>query len=488
MLLELAAGLAERLSPDELFDALAPQLQKLIGVDRASLTFYDPVRDHFDVIADALVPDGAGVKGRVVPHQGSRVGAAFDTGQPIMAPVETGHGAYCEDRFLAKWGMREGLTLPLVNDHGRLGTLNFDWKREGAPSEVDNALLADVARLLAACYERMENANALPAHESEVGGADSADRLVLLRPSLRPMVDRLIAIASSEAPILLTGETGTGKGVLARALHRWSRRVDGPFITCNCTALSPTLIESELFGHEKGAFTGAHVRRKGRFELADQGSLFLDEIGETTIELQAKLLGVVEDGEFHRVGGAHPIRPDARLIAATNRDLESEVHSGGFREDLFYRLNVLSICLPPLRECPDDIPYLVDHHVRRVCRAAGRVVPELSSQSMERLKAHSWPGNVRELANVVERALVLGGDVRTLEVTDDMFEASLQPAGSALLPLREVERRHVARVLEHTRGRVGGAGGAAEILGLHPNTLRSRLERLGLAPKPEESG
>lgn len=288
-------------------------------------------------------------------------------------------------------------------------------------------------------------------------------------------------VAKTESTVLLLGETGTGKELIARAIHAMSPRASRPIIKINCGAISPNLVESELFGHERGAFTGAAHRRLGRFELADGGTLFLDEVGELPPEAQIKLLRVLQEQEFERVGGDRTIRVDVRLIAATNRDLEAEVLAGRFRPDLYYRLNVFPVRVPPLRERVDDIPLLSRHFVEHFGRKMAKPLQDVSAGFLERLQSYAWPGNVRELQNVIERACVLA-ESAIVDSGDIPLGRPLVPAGSedGLVTMEEMERRHIRRALETCGGRIQGAQGAATLLGLHPNTLRSRMERLGI--------
>jgi transcriptional regulator with GAF, ATPase, and Fis domain len=278
---------------------------------------------------------------------------------------------------------------------------------------------------------------------------------------------------------LLLGETGTGKEVVARAIHSRSSRHDHAMIVLNCAALPPTLVESELFGHEKGAYTGAVTRQAGCFEHADGSTLFLDEIGDLPLEMQSKLLRVLQDGHFQRVGGTKPLKVDVRVLAATNCDLEAAVRSGKFREDLYYRLNVFPIRLPPLRERRDDIPFLAWVFVGEFGRTMGKTIESISRPSLEALTQYDWPGNVRELRNVIERAVIVSSSP-VLHI--DLPRRAAQPCVAATenLTLDEVERRHILSVLETTHWRVSGERGAAKILGLKPTTLESRMIKLGI--------
>jgi formate hydrogenlyase transcriptional activator len=301
-------------------------------------------------------------------------------------------------------------------------------------------------------------------------------------PAIRAVLAQVEKVAATEASVLLLGETGTGKELIAQRIHDLSPRHARPLIKVNCAALPPTLMESELFGREKGAYTGAVSREAGRFELADGSTLFLDEVGELSLDLQTKLLRVLQEGEFERVGSSRTRKVDVRIVAATNRDLAEAVREGRFRKDLFYRLNVFPIQMPALRERREDIPLLVWAFIEELGRSTGRAIDRISQRAMERLQEYAWPGNVRELRNVVERSMILsqGG---TLQL-------ALPDAGESVsdeaLALDEVQRRHIRRILDMTSGRISGPGGAADLLGLKPTTLRSRMERLGLDPRAPE--
>jgi PAS domain S-box-containing protein len=329
---------------------------------------------------------------------------------------------------------------------------------------------------------------------AEVDTRTEFDEIIGESSPLKYVLDRVKQVAPTDTTVVVEGETGVGKELVARAIHRLSERRDRPFVRVNCAALPATLIESELFGHERGAFTGATAQRLGRFELADGGSLLLDEVAELPLELQSKLLRVLQDGEFERVGSSKTRLADVRVLAATNRSLTDEVAAGRFRQDLFFRLQVYPITVPPLRERREDIPALVSFFVRRFSEAAGRSVTEVPKSVMRRLLAYHWPGNVRELQNVLERAVILTRG-STLELPDDLLPGSSEGAdvastpqgydgsGGKLDPVRsldEVQADHIRKVLAVTEGRVSGSGGAAEILGLHPNTLRSRMKKLGI--------
>jgi len=312
---------------------------------------------------------------------------------------------------------------------------------------------------------------------------DVFDDLVGAAPPLRAALSRLSMVAPTDATVLITGETGTGKELVARAIHRRSRRAARPFVSVNCAAIPASLIASELFGHERGAFTGALQRRLGRFELAAGGTLFLDEVGELPLETQIALLRVLQEREFERVGGTRAIHADVRVIAATNRDLQKAVDAGTFRSDLFYRLNVFPIEVPPLRDRAGDIRLLVEHFARRHAATLGKTVRRISRTTMDLLECYPWPGNVRELQNIVERSLIIC-DSDTLSVDESWLKSGRRVAtstdGGAASTLDGVKRAHILRVLEETNWTLGGPGGAAVRLGLKRTTLQSLLKRLGL--------
>ncbi len=348
-------------------------------------------------------------------------------------------------------------------------TLNIT-ERKLAELELDQAL-AEVDRL----RDRLEHENvylreqvvAETGHGVIVGGSEPVKRMLAMARRVAP----------TDSAVLITGETGTGKELLAKAIHDLSARKARTMIAVNCAALPAPLIESELYGREKGAYTGAMTRQVGRFELADGSTIFLDEIGELPLDLQTKLLRVLEDGSFERLGSHQTLKADVRIIAATNRDLGAMVKEGTFREDLFHRLNVFPIETPPLRARTGDIPPLVWKFVEEFNTKMGRSIETVPKLTMERLKGYAWPGNVRELRNVIERAMIVS-DGHVLSIT--LPEPTTRPADD-LCTLEEAERRYMQRVLDHTYWRIRGKGGAAEILGLPPTTLHSRLQKLGLS-------
>ncbi|NDY55194.1 AAA domain-containing protein [Desulfovibrio sulfodismutans] len=286
-------------------------------------------------------------------------------------------------------------------------------------------------------------------------------------------------IAATDTNVLILGETGTGKELAARAIHGLSLRKDRALVKMNCAALPANLIESELFGHEKGAFTGALAKRLGRFEVANHATLFLDEIGELPLELQAKLLQVLQNGEFERLGSSQTIKVDVRIIAATNRDLEEEVRKGTFRGDLWYRLNIFPILMPPLRDRVEDIPLLVNFFVTKISKRLGKTIEIIPVTVMQALQQYPWPGNVRELENVLERGVIVSSGPK-LRLVDELRSMPVADSRAATKTLEAVERDHIVRILEQTQWKIGGKNSAAEILGLERSTLRGRMRKLGI--------
>jgi len=409
-------------------------------------------------------------------------------------PDELPEEAVAEREDVLDLPMLSHIAVPIsVGGHWTCALLTATARRYRAWTDADEGRLRIVGQVLANALYRKKLETTLNQNiaelecvrgqldaengylRQEVGNNATFEEIVGKSSILREVLGMAAKVAPTGAAVLLLGETGTGKGLFARAIHASSSRRDQPFITVNCAALPESLVESELFGHEKGAFTGASRPRAGRFELADGGTIFLDEIGELSPEIQAKLLRVLETGEFERVGAVRTREVDVRVVAATNRNLERAIAEGRFREDLYYRLSVFPIQLPPLRERREDIPLLVWELIQRRQYELGRRIERVSEKVMRALVAHSWPGNIRELGNVIERALILSQDT---ELHVDFGERALAHSPERL---EEVERTHVLSVLESCGWRITGEGNAAAILGMPPSTLRSRLQKLGIS-------
>ena len=374
----------------------------------------------------------------------------------------------------------EYVSTPIRDEKGKLAgavvTFN-DISERKRQEEALRSALAEVRQL----KEQLEAENTYL--REEIQGSHNFEEIIGQSDSLAKTKHRIEQVAATDATVLVLGETGVGKELVARAVHNLSKRSKRPLVKVNCASLPSTLIESELFGHEKGAFTGASARRIGRFELAHGGTIFLDEVGELPLELQAKLLRVIQEGELERLGGSRTIEVDVRIVAATNRDLAKAVWAGDFRDDLYYRLNVFPVEVPPLRDRKDDIPQLVAHFVAKLSAKLAKPIEHVPNDVQAALQRYDWPGNVRELENVIERAMILTTDA-TLRV-DEALE--IRPTAPALTSdhrtLDDVERDHIVSVLEQTEWRMEGDRGAAVILGLHPNTLRSRMKKLGISKK-----
>ena len=377
------------------------------------------------------------------------------------------------------------------------------WSKPEPGGKYTRTMFVDITDRVLAEQERAHLAAQNLYLQEEIKSAHNFDEIIGNSPALQESLDKVRRVANTDTSVLITGETGTGKELIARAIHSASHRREKPLIKLNCAAIPGSLVESELFGHEKGAFSGAISRRVGRFELAHGGTIFLDEIGEVPLDVQVKLLRVLQEREFERVGGSEPIKVDVRVIAATNRNLLNAIREGAFREDLYYRLNVFPIALPPLRNRQGDVPLLVQFLVARFAARVGVRIESIGKATMERLERYRWPGNIRELENVLERAVILSNGP-TLEIEPEVFaaaaaehaavadpqEAPRPPSDAttaagggespAIETLESNQRGHILAALEKTGGVIDGPHGAAKILALHPNTLRSRMKKLGI--------
>ncbi|MFI5314770.1 MAG: sigma 54-interacting transcriptional regulator [Myxococcota bacterium] len=485
---------------DAEIDGALEALVTFLGTDRASFA--------------ELLPDGASL---AVTHSWARPGF---TPAPLEGVVGAGlswyHGrlragdvlrferlpddlpseAVAERAYALALPLRSHVAVPLlVGGHWVCALVTAMAERERAFSDAEveririvgqilaNAIfrrnleldLRDSVREVRRLQQRLEAENEYL--RDAIGAEVGFDEIAGKSRALREVLEQAAQVAGTSTPVLLLGETGTGKELVAHAIHARSRRDDRPLIKVNCAALPASLIESELFGHEKGAFTGATSAKAGRFELADGGTLFLDEVGELPPEVQAKLLRVLQEGEFERVGAVRTRKVDVRVIAATNRELERAMADGSFRKDLYYRISPFPIRLPPLRERREDIPLLVWDLIHRRQHELGRRIEHISEDAMRALCRYSWPGNIRELGNVIERALILSQG-STLQL--DAFIASQEAAPEISDRAAAVERAHFVRVLERCGWRITGHGNAAESLGLRPSTLRSRLKKLGV--------
>jgi formate hydrogenlyase transcriptional activator len=502
-LLAINNAVVLNLTQDALFHAITTALRPVIPFDRMTIFLYDEKKHVLRMaVAESAVPSEHFVPGFELSLDQSHAGASFRSQRPFFNPDLAKTQTYRGEEVLYQEGFRSLVVVPLVVRGKSIGTLNLGSERPMQYNQPEADLLQEVANQVALAIENMreyEEIGRLKAQlerenvylREEILGEHNFEEIVGNSPQLATVLHMIERVAPTDTTVLILGETGTGKELVARAVHNRSPRRSHPLVKVNCGAISQGLIESELFGHVKGAFTGALERRIGRFELADRGTIFLDEVGELPLDMQVKLLRVLQEQEFEPVGSSRTVKVDVRVIAATNRMLEQEVAAGKFRADLFYRLNVLPVRVPSLRERSIDIPQLVMFFVQRHAKRIGRNVEGVSRESMDRLIAYPWPGNVRELENVIERALVLsGGGVLNIGAdqlpTAPANAATTAHAGASVTTsaasgtLEDVERSHIVATLLKTGWVVEGPHGAAVLLNMHPNTLRSRMKKLGI--------
>jgi PAS domain S-box-containing protein len=362
------------------------------------------------------------------------------------------------------------------------------WSRPDPSGEFTRTMFIDITEKVLMEQEQARLQAQNQYLQEEIQSVHNFEDIVGRSPAIQSLLNNVRRVAETDASVLIQGESGTGKELIARAIHSASKRSGNPLIKVNCAALPSGLIESELFGHEKGAFTGAIAKRIGRFELADGGTIFLDEIGEVPLDVQVKLLRVLQEREFERVGGQAPIKVDVRVIAATNRNLLHEVAEKNFREDLYYRLNVFPLTTPPLRDRIDDVPFLVNFLIDKYAMKIGKKIAGISGQTLQRLQTYRWPGNIRELENVIERAVILA-DGAMIEIEADLLSgrsgSNVEPSNHSMPPpdasFEAITRQHILSVLEQCKWVIEGANGAANILNMQPSTLRYRIKKLGIA-------
>jgi len=497
LVLDVNNSVVSNLELRPLFQALSASLRRVISHDSATLMLPDAQSPEMLRIYALDFPEGRGFlhQDLLVSISSSNPGRAFQTQQPIMVgsgprsvPFTNSNGA----RLAESEGLRCSLVLPLVlKDAGKsVGVLTLGSRTECAFTQDDVDFLRQVARQIAIGVN-----NALEHHkvsesarrvseeksylEDEIRAEQDFEDIVGSSSALRHVLLQVETVAPIDSTVLIQGETGTGKELIARAIHDRSSRRQRTFVKINCAAIPMGLLESELFGHEKGAFTGAIARKIGRFELAHQGTLFLDEIGDIPLELQPKLLRVLQEQEFERLGGTATRKVDVRVIAATNHSLSAMVAEGEFRSDLFYRLNVFPISLPPLRERVEDIPLLARYFTSKYARRLNRNLQRIPAETLHAMTGYSWPGNVRELQNFIERAVILSrdGELRA-PVSELTFGSETRIGGSASRTLRELERDHILDALKKSNWVVGGPTGAAARLGMKRTSLLYRMEKL----------
>ncbi len=505
VLLEVWREVGRHLQIGESMTRMAPLLVRRLPADQILVRRLDLGRSCLETVANGPTRDNsaaAPLRSDCTPEELDRVLLWCKEEQLLRGPSEETSGRL--GRLLPSPTQSQILAGPLTTPEGPAGVLlvvgrprqSFQAEHEElirALLEPFSAALENDRRLreLTALREAVEADNR--SLLSRLGRDDIVDSIVGAETGLRPVMEQIELVARSDVPVLVLGETGSGKEVVARAIHKRSRRSSGPFLRVNCGAIPPELVDSELFGHERGSFTGAVGERKGWFERADGGTLFLDECGELPLAVQVRLLRVLQEGSFERVGGERPLHVDVRIIAATHRDLRALVSTGRFREDLWYRIAVFPIRLPPLRERTDDIPPLAAHFALRAAKRLGIAPLGPSAEDIRLLISYPWPGNVRELATVIERAAILG-EGRRLEVAQALGTASpnatphpieapslsLPHGPGASLTLDAAMARHIEAALARTRGRIEGPDGAAALLAINPHTLRARMRKLGV--------
>ncbi len=429
-----------------------------------------------------------------LPSKTSFAGEVFRRGKPWIGNLGELNRSGFDDRIISGDGAHAIFMLPLIRCRNVLGVLCLVRVPESTFSMEEIEFLSQVAGLVAIAidhafaYRRITELSDKLAQEKlyledEIRSELNFEEIIGNSAALQQVLRQIEAVAPTNSTVLIQGETGSGKELIARAVHNLSRRRDHSFVKLNCAAIPTGLLESELFGHEKGAFTGAIAQRMGRFELASQGTIFLDEVSEIPIDLQPKLLRVLQEREFERLGNSRTLRTDARLIAATNRDLKAMVEEGRFRSDLFYRLNVFPIYVPSLRERKEDIPFLVRHFAQHFARSLSKDIDTISTETMNSMIAYPWPGNIRELQNVIERAVILskGSELKISLAGLAMRNADTNRYANGDATLEEIERKHILSVLEQTNWVFAGPNGAAARLGIKRPTLQFRMRKLGIS-------
>jgi formate hydrogenlyase transcriptional activator len=494
LLLDITNRMVTKLELRDLLREIVASIRQCMQCDKVGVALPDPE----DGELRRYVSDHAGYEEMSVGSVPERSRIVFRTGKPLIATREE-----LAAEFEGAIGLNSLCVYPLIMRERVLGVFGLESSRENAFTKDDLTFFGQVADQIAIAVENalaygqiselkdklaQENVYLESEIRSELHFEDIVGNSELLRRVLREVE----TVAPADSTVLIYGETGTGKELIARAVHNLSSRKSNPFVRLNCAAIPTGLLERELFGHEKGAFTGAIIQRVGRFELANRGTIFLDEIGDIPLELQPKLLRVLQEREFERLGSSRTLRTDARLIAATNRDLKTMVEEQRFRSDLYYRLNVFPIRVPSLRERKEDIPLLVRHFVQEFSRRNDRVIDTIPSETMQALVRYHWPGNIRELQNVIERAVIISRgpvlNVALTELAPDMASTStpvVPTAKSAAREslqnmLQETERNQILRALEEANGVVAGPNGAAARLGVKRTTLQIKMQKLGI--------
>jgi len=493
---DLLAALNDTLKPIVHFDAVAIMILEgdAIGIQWAHLEgFPRKVGECFESIvtryASAIKVEPPPMK---LPATHHPICEIMKSGRPYVAPDLEAHMGFDTDQPLLNYGFRSYIDLPLIKQGQLIGTIKFLSKEKGNYTDDQVSLLKDIANIVAIAvsnalaYEEIKSLKEQLLLENRVLQEEIVERsiyeeIVGSSGSLQNVLTAIEQVAPTVSTVLISGETGTGKELVAHAIHRRSPRADRALVKVNCAALPAELIASELFGHEKGAFTGAMQQRIGRFEAANGGTIFLDEIAELSPEIQVSLLRVLQEKEFERVGGNRTIKTDVRVIVASNKDLRREVNEGRFRADLYYRLDVFPIHVPALRERLNDIPVLVDYFAARLAARTGKKIRQIENRSLQIMKQYSWPGNIRELQNIIERCVILAaGEVLRVDPTMLMYEPPPILSARAMADGGSDRKSKIEMVLRETRGKVYGPRGAAARLGVPGTTLESQIRSLGI--------
>ncbi len=492
-LLQITNAIMRHRTRKGLFGEITSVLQPLLNFDRISIIINRPGSRNWDYFSPALGVNIPELHNNTLPPRKAIVPGRVMVEKKTMLVDLLHEPLLPETKMLRNAGLNWFICSPLLMRDRAIGSMQFFYrdavhldeeKLDFFEKVVQQVALA-VDNMLA--YEELEQLRDNLAEEKdylrkEIEALDDSRDIVYACPEMRTLLETIENVATTDTTVLITGETGTGKDLVARKIHALSERGSHIFTKVNCAALVPTLIESELFGHERGAFTGASARRVGRFETADKSTLFLDEIGELPLNTQAKLLQVLQEGVFERVGGTASIKTDVRIIAATNQDLGTMVAEKKFREDLFYRLNIFPIHVPPLRERTEDIPVLGKYFGDQYCKKLHRRRPHMDREAVELLMQYNWPGNVRELQNFIERIIILkpGKTVTRQDILSVLNPPLEHESGN--LSMLDIERAHLQKVLRKTSGKVSGSNGAAHMLGMKRSTLQYKMKKLGINP------
>ena len=494
VIVDISKRLSSNLDLQSLMREIASTVRRTLDTDVVAVWVLNAEATHLEMYAVDF-PDSQGIatEGRLMPVEGTLLGDIFKRGVPEVSDFADPDLKIPEGDavIIHGEGFRFGYAGPMYVRDRKLGVFSVGRKTD-KPFTADDVEMADmvaqqvaIALSNAIAYKDIADLKDRLAKEKvyledEIRSELNFSEIIGKSPALRNVLKQVETVAPTDSTVLIYGETGTGKELIARAIHDRSKRRAGTFVKLNCAAIPTGLLESELFGHERGAFTGAISQRIGRFELANHGTIFLDEIGEIPLELQPKLLRVLQEREFERLGNSRTLRTDARLIAATNRDLETMAEENKFRPDLYYRLNVFPVLVPALRDRPEDIPLLVRHFVEQFARQMNRDIDTIPAETMEALTRYSWQGNIRELQNLIERAVILSpGNVLKVPL-QDLKHRSASTIPSSSQTLEETERSHILAVLEKTKWKLSGPNGAAERLGLNRSTLQFRMKKLGI--------